>query len=125
MSENRELLLHITAKDFNEFHIRGSGKGGQHRNKTSTGVRLVHKASGAAAESTEFKSQHQNRSAAFRKVIETPVFKAWFRTAVAEASGQPTIAQRVEEAMDPRNIEVQILQDSKWVAVDPSVLTDA
>lgn len=40
---------------------RGSGPGGQKRNKTSSAVRLFHKPSGVAAENDESRSQHTNR----------------------------------------------------------------
>lgn len=121
---DRERILHITRKDFEETHIRGSGPGGQHRNKTSTGVRLTHKASGAWAEATDSKSQGQNRISAFKRCIETPEFQRWFKIAVAEANGQPSLAERLEKAMAESNIETQILVDSKWVKVDASELTE-
>jgi len=40
------------------------GPGGQHRNKTSSGVFLEHRPTGIAAEATERRSQAQNRSVA-------------------------------------------------------------
>lgn len=122
MSE-RELLLRVTAKDFIRKDIRGSGPGGQHRNKTSTGVRLTHRASGAVGEATDNRSQMVNRTEAFKRCIATPVFKAWLRTAIAEASGRPSIAQRVDAAMSPENITTQVLDDNdRWVDVNPADL---
>jgi protein subunit release factor B len=47
-----------------ESFFVGGGPGGQHRNKTETGVRLVHRATGVAVTATERRSQAQNRSAA-------------------------------------------------------------
>lgn len=120
----RERILHITAKDFDITHIKGSGPGGQHRNKTSTGVRMRHKASGAVAEATDDRSQHVNKVNAFKRCTATPEFQRWFKIAVAEANGQPSIAQRVDEAMAESNIETQVLIDGKWVQVDPGRLTE-
>lgn len=121
---DRELLFKVTAKDFEETHIRGSGPGGQHRNKTSTGVRLRHRASGAVAEATEHKSQEQNRREAWKRIRETREWKVWLRDVLAIASGQPTIAQRVDRAMSPENITTQILDDrQRWISVDPEELT--
>jgi hypothetical protein len=121
---DRELLFRVTAKDFEETHVRGSGPGGQHRNKTSTGVRLRHRASGAVAEATEHKSQEQNRREAWKRVRDTPEWKVWFRDMVATTSGQPTIAQRVDRAMRPENITTQVLDDrQRWISVDPEELT--
>lgn len=42
--------------------------GGQNANKNQTGVRFTHLPTGLAAESREFKSQAQNKKAAFHKL---------------------------------------------------------
>lgn len=113
-----DLLFRVTKADFDETHIRGSGAGGQHRNKVSTGVRLHHRASGATAESTEHKSQDQNRRAAWRKIRETPEWQRWFRDMVAATSGRPTVAERLESMMRDENITIQVLDERKrWVTV--------
>jgi hypothetical protein len=44
--------------------VRRSGPGGQHRNKVSTGVVLVHRPTGTKAEASERRSQADNRKAA-------------------------------------------------------------
>jgi protein subunit release factor B len=49
------------------FFVAG-GPGGQHRNKTSTGVRLVHLATGATVTATERRSQAQNRGEALARL---------------------------------------------------------
>ena len=55
-----------------EMHIaRGSGKGGQKRNKTSTAVRLVHNPTGLSAY-IDSCSQHQNKKEA-RRILESKV----------------------------------------------------
>ncbi|MEX1024443.1 MAG: peptide chain release factor-like protein [Planctomycetota bacterium] len=50
--------------------VRGSGPGGQHRNKVETGVRLVHPPSGLAIVATDDRSQTRNRENAFARLIE-------------------------------------------------------
>ncbi len=50
--------------------LRARGPGGQHRNTTETGVRLVHPPSGVTVIATERRSQHQNRELAFERLIE-------------------------------------------------------
>jgi len=50
-----------------EFFV-ASGPGGQHRNKTETGVRLTHKPTGMTVTATERRSQLQNRGAALERM---------------------------------------------------------
>ena len=48
--------------------FRGSGPGGQKRNKTSSSVRLTHEPTGFAATAGESRSQQQNRMLALRRL---------------------------------------------------------
>ena len=50
--------------------VRGSGPGGQHRNKTESGVRLHHLPSGVVVTATERRSQGQNRELAYERLKE-------------------------------------------------------
>jgi len=50
--------------------VRAGGPGGQHRNKTETGVRIVHPPSGVTVQATERRSQSQNRELAFERLAE-------------------------------------------------------
>lgn len=69
--------MRVTAKDCERQTFRGSGPGGQHRNKTDTGVRFIHHPSGARAESCETRSQHENARLAWRKLGESQEFRRW------------------------------------------------
>ena len=54
-----------------EVHVfRASGPGGQHRNKTSSAVRLRHRLSNLTAKAVESRSQHQNKARALRRLRE-------------------------------------------------------
>jgi hypothetical protein len=49
---------------------RARGPGGQHRNKTSSAVRLHHKPSQLVVTATESRSQHENKARALRRLRE-------------------------------------------------------
>lgn len=51
-----------------ETFFVASGPGGQHRNKTESGVRLTHRPTGILVTATERRSQAQNRSAALERL---------------------------------------------------------
>ncbi|MDQ3143115.1 MAG: peptide chain release factor 1 [Bacteroidota bacterium] len=50
--------------------FRSSGAGGQHVNKTESGVRFTHLPTGLVAESTDSRSQHKNREIALGRLIQ-------------------------------------------------------
>ena len=54
--------------------LRGSGPGGQKRNKTESSVRLRHLATGLSALSGESRSQHENKARALRRLRERIAF---------------------------------------------------
>ena len=51
-------------------HVKGSGKGGQNRNKRLSGVRIEHKTSGLVVRATERRSQSQNLGNALERLSE-------------------------------------------------------
>lgn len=51
-----------------ESFFVGGGPGGQHRNKSATGVRLVHGPTAVVVTATERRSQSQNRAAALARL---------------------------------------------------------
>jgi len=53
-----------------ESFFIASGPGGQHRNKTESGVRLAHPPTGLVVTATERRSQAQNRGAALVRLRE-------------------------------------------------------
>lgn len=54
--------------DVTERIYRGSGPGGQHRNKVETGVHLLHRPTGVEAKVDRGRSQWQNRQEAWREL---------------------------------------------------------
>ncbi len=61
--DDAELLRECDVQNF-----RGSGPGGQKRNKTSSGVRLVHRPTGCTGSATERRSQQQNQTQALHRL---------------------------------------------------------
>lgn len=111
-----KLLFSLTAKDFTVQTFCTGGNGGQHRNAKQNGVRIIHDASGARAEHRDGRDQGRNKIEAFRKLVETPKFKAWHRAEVARRLGQDHEAERsAEAAMAPQNLKVEVLTDRGWI----------
>jgi protein subunit release factor A len=114
----KELMFSITASDCDWQYLRGTGPGGQKRNKTESKVRCVHRASGAIGESDETRSQHENKRIAFRKMAESKEFRIWHKIETARMLGDKlTIEEKVERAMADRNLKIEGKQDGKWVPV--------
>ena len=68
--EARLRTLQIHEADLEETFIRSSGPGGQHVNKTSTCVRLLHRPSGLAVRVQRSRSQGLNRFLARRLLAD-------------------------------------------------------
>lgn len=61
--------VNINKADLRVDTFRASGAGGQHVNKTESGVRFTHIPTGIVSESTESRSQHKNREIAMGRLI--------------------------------------------------------
>lgn len=62
--------LGISESDLDEHFIRGSGKGGQKINKTSSCVQLIHRPSGTEIRCQQTRSQADNRYWARRELCD-------------------------------------------------------
>ncbi|MBK7336063.1 MAG: peptide chain release factor 1 [Saprospirales bacterium] len=62
--------VNITKADLRVETFRSSGAGGQHVNKTESGVRFIHIPTGVVSESTDGRSQIQNREIALQKLYQ-------------------------------------------------------
>jgi peptide chain release factor 1 len=68
MPKYEEEEININKADLRVDTFRASGAGGQHVNKTESGIRITHLPTGVVAESTESRSQHQNREIAMQRM---------------------------------------------------------
>jgi protein subunit release factor B len=113
----KELLLSVTAKDCEWSYTKGSGAGGQKRNKTSSAVHCFHRPSGAHGYSEASRSQHDNKRDAFLKMAETKEFKNWLKIESAKKTGVlEGINQKVDSEM--RRIKVEVKENGLWKEVD-------
>ncbi len=62
--------VNIVKSDLKVDTFRSSGAGGQHVNKTESGVRFTHLPTGTVAESTDGRSQTQNREIALQRLYQ-------------------------------------------------------
>jgi protein subunit release factor B len=113
----REHLLSLSKKDFTITTFKSGGKGGQHQNKTDSGVRIKHNETGMWAESRDGKSQHQNKKIAFQRLTSSPAFVSWLNMKSREIITKKTIEQKVEEMMNEDYIKVEVKVNGKWVDV--------
>jgi len=111
-----ELILSLSKSkgDFIVQPFKGSGKGGQKRNKTMSACRIIHKASGTVSECQEERSFEQNKKKAFERLVQKDSFKAWHKLEISKALGNVAdIESQVENEM--QNIKVEICVNGKWV----------
>lgn len=107
-------MLHIGRKEFDVQTFRSGGKGGQHQDKVDTGVRIVHKESGASGESREHRSQKQNKETAFRRLAESTTFQLWLNRRIFEITERQSIEEKVDRQMDERNLLVEVREEGRW-----------
>ena len=111
----RELLFSLTKKDFEIQTFKSGGKGGQHQNKTDSGVRIIHRESGTASESRNERSQKQNKKIAFLRLMKNPKMKLWINRKAQEVIKGKTLEKEVEEMMTSENLKIEYFEDGEWV----------
>jgi peptide chain release factor 1 len=74
LPEPTEIQVEIKREDVRRDTFRSGGPGGQHQNKTESGVRLVHLPTGVVAECRTEKSQHKNEDQCWR-MLRSRIFE--------------------------------------------------
>lgn len=118
MNEKQKINI-LSAKDLEISYSKGSGPGGQAKNKTSSKVTIVHKASGAVASCSESRGQQENKEQAFLNLVKTPKFKVWLNKKLYEIQNEESMEAAVERSMSPENLRIEVKnEEGKWVIDD-------
>jgi len=113
---DKKLLFSVTKKDFDIQTFRCGGHGGQKVNKTSSGVRIIHRESGAVGESREERSQYQNKKLAFQRLVKDVKFKVWLNRKVFEITQNESLDDIVDREMSLENLKIEIKdEEGRWM----------
>lgn len=122
MSDKKPLFT-VTARDCEWSYTKGSGNGGQKKNKTSSAVHCMHRPSGAHGYSEASRSQADNKQEAFQKMYESPQFQRWLNLEFMKRSGEMAeIERKVQQELTKVKTEVKI--DGVWTEVSVSQLSN-
>lgn len=93
----KQKLLSVTAKDCRWDYYRGSGNGGQKKNKTDNCARCTHEPSGAVGKAEDGRSKEHNRHKAFERMANTSEFQKWLKIELCRVTGELAL---IEEKVD-------------------------
>jgi len=114
----------IPGRDLIFSTTKGSGPGGQHRNKTETCVILEHPASGVKVRAQSHKSQRRNKVEALERLAQDKKFKLWVKMeAAARSEGYTSLKSKVEDSMREDRLSVEIVTGYRCDSSDCSKVT--
>lgn len=90
-----KLLFSVTKADFDTQTFTVGGHGGGGKDTSNSGVRLIHRASGAVGEGREHRSNTMNRKAAFERLLATKEWKSWHKAECDRLMGANTVAETI------------------------------
>lgn len=108
----KTLLFSVTRDDCDWQTFTVGGHGGAGKDTSNSGVRCVHRASGATGVGQDHRQQSKNRQDAFRRMTESATFKAWHKLESARRLGKlpkKSVDEIVEEMMHPSNLKIEEL----------------
>jgi protein subunit release factor A len=116
--DNRQRINLVSRKDLDISYFIGSGKGGQKKQKTASGVQIIHRESGAIGRCSETRSQDQNKREAFKKMTQHARFKFWLARRLYEIQQQETLEETIERETQPEFLKLEIKnQNDQWIEV--------
>jgi len=114
--------------------FRGSGPGGQKRNKTSSAVRVIHEPTGLAVVASESRSQSENRQRAFRRLRRNLAFEIrqdmspesfqipeWFKS-LLDKSGRLRVSAKHELFLAAGGLALDVLAATSGSVADAADL---
>ena len=107
MGEANTSSVDIADNDIEFTAVRGSGPGGQHRNKTNSAVVLKHLPTGTVVRCESERSQHQNKRIAMQLLRERLMSAAAGASAAIEAADRKLQVGSGERGDKRRTVAVQ------------------
>lgn len=115
-----EPVFSIKPEDLEIQTFCSGGKGGQNQNKRFTGVRIIHRESGAVGESREERSQLQNKKNALQRMSEHWKFKMWLNEKFYELTNKKSAEEIVDKKMQLENLKIETKDENgKWEVEKP------
>ena len=120
----KEILFSVTANDCEWSYTKGTGSGGQKKNKTSSAVHCMHRPSGAHGYSEASRSQLDNKREAFVKMANSKEFKEWHKMETMRRNGQMAVIDAIVER-EVQKIKIEVHDEQgRWTQVKESELKD-
>lgn len=112
----KELLFSVTVNDCTFTYTRGTGPGGQKKNKTSSACHCKHEASGATGYSETSRSQTENRQFAFVRMYKSPKFQTWLKMEISRQLGDEKKAQEWVDKEIKKNLKLEVFakEEGRW-----------
>lgn len=116
-TKERVKILSVTMADCDLQTFAAGGNGGQRQNTCNTGVRIIHRASGARGEARDDRSQLRNKRAAWLRMTQDPKFQLWLRIALGQQMAIEAETTRYLQDIPAKDLRTEVKVDGRWVEV--------